>query len=88
MSETAAWSPVCPKCGRLTDKVITPSSNQVFAGRLSPRAIPMGERVRCPRCSTWFPIAEGTRWEPRKTPVQKAKAEGEAAAPDEPIDGP
>lgn len=29
-------------------------------------AYPKGTRVRCTRCHTWFPIAEGTVWEPRK----------------------
>jgi len=76
---TNQWSPVCPKCGKLTNKVVEPAQNQVFAGRLSPRAIPMGERVRCPRCATWFPLAEGTRWEPRAQPVDKIKPEGGAA---------
>lgn len=77
------WSPVCPKCGRLTDKVVEPAANQVFAGRLSPRAIPMKERVRCPRCSTWFPIAEGTRWEQRTDAVKARRAEGDDAPSDE-----
>lgn len=77
------WSPVCPKCGRLTDKVVEPQPNQVFAGRLSPRAIPMKERVRCPRCATWFPIAEGTRWDQRTEPVKPRLSEGEHAPPDE-----
>ena len=76
---TNQWSPVCPKCGKLTNKVVEPNANQVFAGRLSPRAIPMGERVRCPRCLTWFPLAQGTRWELRSTPVEKVKPEGSAA---------
>lgn len=75
------WSPICPKCGKLTDKVVEPGPGQVFAGRLSPRAIPMKERVRCPRCATWFPIAEGTRWEQRTEPVKRRLAEGEHETP-------
>lgn len=78
---TNQWSPRCPKCGRLTDRVVTPTAGQVLGGRLSPRALRdvMGKRDRCPRCSTWFPLAEGTEWVNRATPVKPAKPEGRPA---------
>lgn len=85
MSTPVQWSPRCPKCGALTDRILVPSANQVFAGRLSPRALTglMGQRERCPRCATWFPLAEGTQWEMRKEPFRPRRAEGTNAAPEE-----
>ena len=78
---TNQWSPRCPKCGKLTDVFVEPAPNQILAGRLSPRAVAAwdGKRVRCPKCSTWFPIAPGTEWMNRPTPVKPAKPEGEGA---------
>lgn len=85
MATEPQWSPKCPKCGRLTDRVVVPLANQVIAGRLSPKALAgvMGQRERCPRCATWFPLAEGTRWEPRPEPVRPRRPEGTTAAPEE-----
>jgi ribosomal protein S27AE len=78
---TNQWSPRCPKCGKLTDRIVSPAPNQVLGGRLSPRALQglMGQRDRCPRCSTWFPLAEGTEWVQRPKPVTRARPEGSGA---------
>lgn len=75
---TGLWSPRCPKCGKITDRTVTPLPNQVLAGRLSPRALAdvMGERERCPKCSTWFPLSVGTEWVERDAPVKPRKSEG------------
>lgn len=62
------WSPRCPRCGGPAKAVIRPTPDQMVAGRLRPSALagyPVGTRVRCSRCGTWFPIAQGTVWEPR-----------------------
>ena len=78
---TNQWSPRCPKCGKLTDVIVQPLPNQILGGRLSPRAIAdwMGKRVRCPKCSTWFPVAAGTEWVNRPTPFKPARPEGSGA---------
>jgi hypothetical protein len=75
---TNQWSPRCPKCGKLTDVFVEPAPNHILGGRLSPRAIATwtGKRVRCSRCSTWFPIAPGTEWVNRPTAVKPATPEG------------
>ena len=78
MADEEQWSPKCPKCGTLTNRVVVPAPNQIFAGRLSPRALQghMGQRERCPRCATWFPLAEGTQWVKRSTPFSPKRPEG------------
>ena len=70
------WSPRCPKCGGAANAVIRPTPDQLLGGRLRPvatAAFPKGTRVRCTRCRTWFVIAEGTVWEPRKAGASKSE---------------
>jgi hypothetical protein len=60
-----SWSPRCHKCGARGNAVVTPSPNQVFAGRLRPEATKpfvFGTRVRCTKCRTWFTLGPGTEW--------------------------
>jgi hypothetical protein len=85
MPDAGTWSPRCPKCGRLTDRILQPAPNQVFAGRLSPRALQglMGTRERCPRCATYFPFSEGTEWVQREAPLTPRKPEGSGAVPEQ-----
>lgn len=62
------WSPRCPRCGGPANAIIRPTPDQFFGERLRPAATaayPLGTRVRCTKCGTWFPIAPGTVWQPR-----------------------
>lgn len=70
------WSPRCPKCGGPADAIIRPTPDQILGGRLRPAATsayPVGRRVRCTKCHTWFLVAAGTVWEPR--PAAKSASE-------------
>lgn len=86
MADPNSWSPKCPKCGKLCDRSVVPRPTQVFAGRLSPRALEgiLGTRERCPRCATWFVIAEGTEWVQRTEASKPRRPEGLSAEADEP----